>query len=297
MSRLALIGVPSSAGARRTGQERAPAALRAAGLSERLRENGLDVTDMGDQPTISFRPDPRHPGMQNLDLVLEVLRETAMRIDQAVGAQQVPLVLGGDCTVSLGVISGLLRHHSRLGLLYFDADLDLNTPETTPSGAFDGMVLAHALGRGAPPLADVGPRRPMLSEEDIALFGYDVGSGWIDPPELEVLDRSSMWKFPLADVRTDTIGAATRALHRLEERSDAFVVHFDVDVMDFPAVDVPHPDGLDPESAFAALAILVAAPKCAAIVVTELNADLDTDGIHARRLVRGLAEALRGRSA
>ncbi|MEE9591974.1 MAG: arginase family protein, partial [Thermoplasmata archaeon] len=170
---LALIGVPSSAGARRRGQEGAPAALRAAGLLERLREEGLDVADLGDLPSVSFRPDTEHPRQQNLALVVGVARQVADRVDQALAGQRLPLVLGGDCSLSLGVIAALLRNPLRLGLLYFDGDLDLNTPETTPSGVFDGMVMAHILGRGTPQLAGIGPRRPLLSEEDIALFGYN----------------------------------------------------------------------------------------------------------------------------
>ena len=184
MSQLALIGVPSSAGARRAGQERAPAAFRTAGLVERLQATGLEVKDLGDLPTATFRPDSEHPRQQNVGLVVDVARQAADRIDGAVASHRLPLVLGGDCSLSLGVIAGLLRHHSRLGLLYFDGDVDLNTPETTPSGAFDGMVVAHILGRGARQLAEIGPRSPLLSEEDIVLFGYDVESGWIDPPEL-----------------------------------------------------------------------------------------------------------------
>lgn len=70
-SRFALIGVPSSAGARRTGQERAPAALRAAGLLEKLRAAGLDIEDHGDLPTVTFHPDPEHPRQQNLALVVD----------------------------------------------------------------------------------------------------------------------------------------------------------------------------------------------------------------------------------
>lgn len=137
--------------------------------------------------------------------------------------------------------------------------------------------------------------RPLLAEEDIVLFGDDVGSGWIDPLELEALERSRMSQYPLARVRADAAGAARDALLRLESRSDAILVHFDVDVMDFPAVDVPHPHGLDAESAFAALEVFVAAPTCAAVVVTELNAELDPDGSHTARLVDGLAEALGAR--
>jgi arginase len=264
-------------------------------LPEQLRSIGIDVADLGDLPSVSFRPDPEHPRQQNLDLVLSVARQVAERVDQALASRRLPLVLGGDCSLSLGVIAGLLRHHSRIGLLYFDGDLDLNTPETTPSGIFDGMVLAHALGRGVPELAGMGPRHPLLSEEDIVLFGYDPGSGWIDPPELEALERSRMCKYPLTRVRANAAAAATDALHHLENRSDAILIHFDVDVMDFPAVDVPHPQGLDFESAFAALSVFVGAPKCGAVVVTELNAELDPDGSHTARLVRGLGEALSAR--
>ncbi len=286
--RLALIGVPSSAGGRRTGQEGGPAAFRAAGLLERLRAKGLDVADLGDLDPVSFRPDPENPRQQSLALVVDVARQVADRVDQALASRRVPLVLGGDCSLSLGVIAGLLRHHKDLGLLYFDGDVDLNTPETTLTGIFDGMVMAHILGQGAPQLAEIGPRCPLLSEDDITLFGYDAGSGWIDPPELEVLERSRMAKYPLAQIRADTAAAASEALAGLERRSGAILVHFDVDVMDFPAVDVPHPQGLDAESAFAALEVFAAAPTCAALVVTEFNAELDPDGVHAEGLVEGL---------
>ena len=70
------------------------------------------------------------------------------------------------------------------------------------------------------------------------------------------------------------------------------LIHFDIDVMDFPAVDVPHPGGMEAGSAFAALEVFAASPKCAAVVVTEFNAELDPDGSHAERLVAGLAGAL-----
>lgn len=294
---LAVIGVPSSAGARRTGQEGAPAALRAAGLVEQLRAKGLDLTDFGDQPSVVFRPDPGHPRQQNLDLVVGVARRVADRVDRALADRALPIVLGGDCTLTLGVVAGLLRHHARLGLLYCDADLDLETPETTPSGAFDGMVLAHLLGRGAPQLAGIGPRRPMLSDEDVVLFGYNVDSGWVDPPELEALERSRLTRFPLSRLQRGAAAAAREAIHVLEARSNAIVVHFDVDVMDFAAADVPHAGGLDPESALAALKVFVASPACAAVVVTEFNAERDPDGAHAGRLAHLLAEALGKRAS
>ncbi|MFQ5525149.1 MAG: arginase family protein [Thermoanaerobaculia bacterium] len=297
MRRLALIGVPSSAGARQTGQEGGPSALRGAGLLGHLWARDLDVVDLGDLRPVTYSPDPEHSRHQNLGSVIEVAEQVAHRVDRALADHRLPLVLGGDCSLSLGVIAGLLRHHPRLGLMYFDADIDLNTPETTSSGVFDGMVLAHALGLGEPDLAGIGPRRPLLSEQDIALFGYDADSGWIDPPEVELLKSSKMSKYPLSRVRADPPAAAKEALVGLESRSDAILVHFDVDVTDIPAADVHHPGGLDLDSALSALRIFVAARTCAALVVTEFNPLRDPDGSQAERLVEGLVEALTGETA
>ncbi len=252
----------------------------------------MDVDDFGDLPAVSFSPDPEHPRKQNVPLVEAVATQVADRVDRALASRRLPLVLGGDCSLTLGVVAGLLRHYLRLGLVYFDGDVDLNTPETTSSGVFDGMVMAHMLGKGVRQLAEIGPRCPLLSEEDIVLFGYDEGSGWIDPPEVEIIKQSRMSKYPLAVVQEDAGSAAREALLYLENRSDAILVHFDVDVMDFAAVDVPHPNGLDAESAFEALRAFVAARRCAALVVTELNAEKDPDGTHTEPLVDGLVRAL-----
>lgn len=293
---LALIGAPSSAGARRRGQEKAPAALRSAGLLEGLREGGLDVEDMGDLPEIAFRPDPEHPRRQNLGPVMEAARQAAGQVDRALAGGRLPVVLGGDCTLTIGVISALLRHRRRPGLLYFDGDADLNTPQTTTSGILDGMVMAHLLGQGAPELAGIGSRRPLMSREHVVLFGVDPGSGWIDPPEIEILERSAMSTYLRDHVQANPVGTAAEARRELEGRADALLVHLDVDVMNLAAADVPHPRGLEPEEAFAALKVLLASPLWAGLVVTELNADEDPEGDQARLLARGLAEALVARA-
>jgi len=291
-TRLAVIGVPSSAGARRTGQDMGPAALRSAGLLGRLAARGLDVRDLGDLPTVRFHADPHHPKRRSLPAVLDVARRVGELTDVAVRDGRVPLILGGDCSLSLGVLSGLLRHVPRLGLVYFDADLDLNTPETSPSGIFDGMVLAHVLGRGVPELAGLGPRRPMLSDEAIVLFGCEVESGSVDPYEIEVLRESRMSAFPLQDVRRDPPGSARAALRVLEDNVDGFLVHFDVDVTDLPCVDVPHPGGLELSAAYEALGVFAQAPGCIAVAVTEFNGELDPDGVYAEQLAAGLVRCL-----
>ena len=64
MKKICIIGVPSSAGARRTGQERAPQSFRRAGFIEQLHSAGLEVIDMGDLSEVAFRPDQQHPKAQ-----------------------------------------------------------------------------------------------------------------------------------------------------------------------------------------------------------------------------------------
>ncbi len=300
---IAIIGVPTSAGARRGGQEDGPRALREAGLLPSLGRLGFEVRDHGDLPRVGFRPDPENPKAQNADLVCSVARDVAARVEAASDSGALPVVLGGDCSITLGVVAGLRAQESSLGVLYLDGDLDLNTPETTPSGAFDGMVIAHLLGRGHPEVARLGPHHPLLEESRLVHFGYDESSGGIDPPELSALERSAALRYPVEAVRADPIAAAREAVAALESRADRILVHFDLDVTNTPAVDVEHPNALPLDTAISVLEIFLASPKSSGLVVTEFNPRLDAGGSLAHRLANGLAGALaaarvpRGRSA
>jgi len=211
MNKLTVIGVPSSAGARRAGQDRAPYSFRKAGLTNGLEAGGFEVKEFYlDQ--VTFRPDPEYAKEQNLELVLQVARHVAAHVSEAVANNTKAIVLGGDCTITLGVVSGLISHLPNLGLIYFDGDVDLNTPQTTASGIFDGMVMSHLIGDGSEALAHVGGRYPLLPEEKIVLFGYNAEAGWIDPPEMRGLERCSMLKYPAPLIRGKAVRAATEGL-------------------------------------------------------------------------------------
>ncbi len=173
MISVTLIGVPSSAGTHGIGQEQAPLQLRRAGLVNRLLAAGVEMVDDGDLPLALYRTGSPDRHQQNLDQVVRVAQQVADRVDRVVASGRVPVVLGGDCTITLGVLAGLQRHHPGAGLVYFDGDVDLKTPETTRSGILDGMGVAHLLGDGAPALASLGPRVPMLSADQLVLFGFD----------------------------------------------------------------------------------------------------------------------------
>ena len=299
-NRVALIGVPSSAGARQAGQEQAPRCLRLSGLVERLRSNGHDVVDLGDLTQVFFSPDTQNPKQQNLPLVLSVLEKVASAVDLAVAERAWPLVVGGDCTITIGVLAALTKRLANLGLIYLDGDVDLNTPETTNSGIFDGMVLAHILGEGANELSHFGPRHPLLEERNITLFGYSAQAGGIDPVEVKLLQDAQMAKYPLEEIANGVRAAAARALRELESKAEHILVHFDVDVVDFddfPAVDVPHKPGLSLSKAQEALGVFLESRQVVGLVLTEFNAKCDADGKLALQLTDTIQDAMAQRRA
>ena len=289
-----LIGVPSSAGAHGPGQEKAPSALRTAGLVGALREAGLELEDLGDLPMVRFAPDRVERKRQSLSQVVKVARQVAHAVERAVERELIPIVLGGDCTITIGVVAGLLRHQPDLGLIYFDGDADLTTPETTHSGIFDSMGVAHLIGQGDPDLAHIGPRFPLLEQDRIILFGFHPYE--IEPEESRVLEASAMAKYPVTSMDDRPVELAAEARARLEERARAIAVHFDVDVMDsaeIPLADWPHYDAVSFGDAMRCLSVFVGSPKLAALVVTEINPDNDPDGLLVRQFIDAFAGAMR----
>ena len=143
---IGIIGVPSSAGAHWPGQEKTPFHLRNAGFIKQLEKVGFDVADFGDLPLVRFRPDKANRNKQNWKKVVDVAEKTKIKVSSALEKDTVPIIIGGDCTISLGVIAGFLTKENDIGLLYFDGHVDLNTPLTSVSGILDSMGVAHMIG-------------------------------------------------------------------------------------------------------------------------------------------------------
>ena len=274
--RLTVVGAPSGAGACGVGQEQAPAALRGAGLLESLGGVGFDVSDLGDSPTVPWRPDRARPEAQNLEAVVDVVRRTATRVaDALLERDRVALVLGGDCTVGIGTIAGAWSAVGDVAVAYFDLHSDLNTPASATDGALDWMALAHmlALEGSEPTLATAAGTVPLLEPTQVVLFAQSPSHA--TRFERGEIERLGMTRIGLEDIRDDPEGAARRALDLLATRSDRYVLHLDLDVVDF--TDAPlseHPSrntGLKLDEMLSALRILASNPGLVAITLTELN--------------------------
>jgi arginase len=295
LKRLAIIGAPSSAGAYAPGQEKAPTALRAAGLLERLAARGITVDDEGDVSGFRWRADKASPRAMNVNAALTVAKATAQRVASALAADAAVLVIGGDCTVELGTVAGALRETQSIGLVYIDLDTDLNTPQSTQDGALDWMGVAHMLGvvGTVPELAALGPRVPMLHPEQVLFFANDN----VEPFERHVIDELGIAEVQLAKVAADPSRAAEAVVGGWARQFERLLVHLDVDVLDY--VDMPLAEnnrrnvGLKFDQLMASLRPLLQAPNWTALTVCELNPDHgEVDGSTVRTFAEALADAL-----
>lgn len=295
--RIGLLGVPTSAGSHNPGLEKAPDALRSAGLIDALAAVGLRVRDFGNLAVQRHRPTAPVGGVRDLDRVVEVVAQTADHVAHICSAGFHPLVVGGDCTITLGVVAGLARHHGprQVGLVYFDGDADMSIPATSSSGVLDTMGMTHLLGDGVPALAGIGPRTPLLEPDQVELFAFDPAE--LDTAQWTRLTSRGMHATPAPAVREQPAQRATAALSRLESRTSAILIHFDVDVLDtgsFPLANFPHFAGLTMSEVVSCLSVLCASTAFAGLTLTEVNPDHDPDGTLMRALISTLADALPG---
>jgi arginase len=293
--KIALIGAPSSAAAFSAGSEKAPAALRATGLVEKLQAAGFEVVDYGDCAPRLFADDDEHRRARNLTEIVAGLNDLKTRAELAVKSGALVLVLGGDCAQVIGLLSGARRYYKHLNLLWFDRDADLNTPASTPSGRIDGMVVAHIIGKGAPELVRFWSEAPLVREPDVTLFGIER----LDPPEQEFLGKSPMRHILAVDIQSKgSSKAAHEGLAQVHADAREFVLHLDVDVIaaeEFPAVNVPGNGGLRFDDARACFLEFVKHKNLLGLDVAQYNPDKDSDGRGAKKLVDLLVEALSAR--
>jgi arginase len=287
--RVSILGVPTTAGSHNPGQEKAPAAWRAAGLADGLREAGLDVEDRGDLPAAPFRPVPPVDGLRDVERVVAVAQRVAGEVAAIRADGRLPLVLGGDCTITLGVLAG----SGEIGLVYFDGDADLTTPERSVSAVADTMGMTHMLGGGSPRLARLGSRFPLLAPDHVVLFGFDPAE--LDTGEWTELVSRHLYAAPAPAVRADPGGQARAARAYLSRRTGSYLVHLDVDVLHtglFPLANFPHFAGLTLEQVRVGLEEFTASEKFGGLVITEVNPDHDPDGERIAALARVVVGAL-----
>lgn len=229
-----ILGVPLGYGASMAGVDIGPAALRVARLQQRIERLGYTVRDLGDMRLERPQTIP-HEGekLKYLREISNACEELADEVEAILQADQLPVVIGGDHSIAMGSFAGAAAYFKQreetLGLIWFDAHADINTPETTPSGNIHGMPLAALLGYGAPELTNVAGFAPKLDPR----LCVHVGARDIDPGERELIARTGLRFFTMREIDERGMSACMDDAIKIASRGTAgYAVTFDVDVLD-----------------------------------------------------------------
>jgi arginase len=271
------------------GAERAGVELGAIELAKRLAEWA------GDEPRMlpaALVPCPvpadalsrlNRRDLGFVDAVAAACSGVRDRVAAAVAADRLAVVLGGDHAVAMGSLAGATEASGRIGVLWLDSHLDLNTPDTSPSGHLHGMALAVALGDGPGPLTALFAEGRTIDPGDICFLGVRS----IDLGEAARLHRTPLYVRTMDQWRQEGIGNGVwAALEHLRARGVSAVhVSFDLDVLDpaiMPGTGTPVPDGLSLDGAQEAVTTLRAWPgPIRSVDWVELNPALDPSGASA----------------
>jgi len=289
---IAVIGVPMDLGGRRRGTDMGPSAIRYAGLDDVLRSLGYSVRDLGNlEVAVRDTQEVEDPRIRYLPEVSRVCLLLAQRVEEVVREGRMSLVLGGDHSVAIGTVGGLIRAGWEPAILWFDAHGDFNTPDTTPSGSIHGMPLAVVTGRGHPAL--VSCCQPGIPEERCALIGVRN----LDPLEREALKVSRVNVYTMKEVDERGIAVVVREAAERVSRGGRHPLHLtvDMDVVDpsfAPGVGSPEPGGLTYREAHLAMELLAETGWIGSVEVTEVNPILDVENRTAKLAVELVASAL-----
>src|SRR5258705_184180 len=196
-----IIGIPVDLGAGRRGVDMGPSAIRIADLEPRLESLRHKVSDFGDIDVVI--PETQKVGAGKLRYKAPILAACdALRthVERSMGEGRTRLVLGGAHSIAIGTVAGSSNHFARqnesVGLIWFDAHGDANTPETTPSGNIHGMSLAVSLGAGDSDLAHLGGRAPKVQPRNTVLIGIRD----LDQGERDFLKKSGVTCYTMRDL-------------------------------------------------------------------------------------------------
>lgn len=238
---VSIIGVPLGFGAGKQGSELGVEAMRMSRIRDRtliehIADLGYRVEDVGDveivkpESTAAAEDNPKY-----LPEMAAACTNSAARVREVLESGSLPVILGGDHSIAIGTVSGVSSFFKDrgedIGLIWFDAHADINTPETSTSGNIHGMPLAVLLGHGVPELTEIEGFSPKIKPEYLAhIGGRDLDAGERDTVhKLGLRDQF----FTMSDVdRRGMLACVEDALAIASKAPGGFAVTFDVDMID-----------------------------------------------------------------
>ncbi|MBL8415867.1 MAG: arginase [Propionivibrio sp.] len=295
---VSLIGAPTDVGAGTLGARMGPEALRVAGIAKAIEQFGSEVRDCGNLAGPANPWQPAVDGFRHLPEVVLWNRLLHDAVYEELKADRLPILLGGDHSLSIGSISAVARHcrerSRKLRVLWFDAHADFNTATLTPSGNIHGMPVACLCGHGPQELIALGGHAPVLNPRELRQIGirsvdegekrrvHDIGIEVFDMRFIDEMGMRHTMELALALIGPDT------HLH----------VSIDVDFLDpdiAPGVGTTVRGGPTYREAQLCMEMIADSGRLASLDVVELNPALDIRNQTAELAV-DLIESLFGKS-
>lgn len=269
-----IIGIQMDFGASIRGVNMGPLAIRHAGLSAGLEQLGFGVEDKGDIiPNQSKEIGEAH--LKYCAQICGANKELHHQVTATLQNQRLPLVLGGDHSISAGSISAARRMLGDIGVIWVDAHGDFNSEQSSPSGNMHGMPLSALCGLGPDVMVDFGEEIAYVDPHKVAL----VGVRELDPPEKLRMKEAGLNVFTMSDI--DRMGIASvmdQAIAAISKNTKGIYVSYDLDAItppDAPGVGTPIPNGLTVREAFLVAESLAASGRIIGMDIVEVNPMLD----------------------
>lgn len=270
---IAPFAAPSCLGLGETGVENLPEALEDAGMLD-----CLGAAWHGWLPSIgcSDEIDP-DTGFRNVSLARDYSLALADKVGRLVDEGKFPLVVGGDCSILIGIMLGLSRLGD-YGLLFLDGHADYYQGDTIPDGELSAAELAIVTGRGPDVLSAIDGKKPFITDDRVVVFGYrDEAESAAEGAQS--VKTSGMKVFDLQEIRQRSVStvAAESAKYLTSQPIEGVWIHLDVDVLNFkdmPAVDFPLADGLSYDELRTVFVEFMRTNKVIGMDVAILNPDL-----------------------
>ena len=237
--KVGILGIPLGFGAGKTGSELGVNAMRLTrfrgqNLADHLR-TGYEVIDHGDVAVVQPQAGSNGGNPKHLSEMLASSANIIAALTNILESDEIPVILGGDHSIAIPTFSTIASHYKQqgneIGLIWFDAHSDINTPETSPSGNIHGMPLATLLGHGNAELVNLCGYAPKLNPKYFA----HIGARDIDPGERRQIESLGLRDnfFTMSDIDKRGMAACVQdALAIASQAPGGYAVTFDIDVMD-----------------------------------------------------------------